>query len=140
MNRTERSLHMEIRVLRYFLTVVREESITKASEVLHITQPTLSRQLAQMEEEIGVKLWKRGRSAKWHGDRWCDGLQKIILQMQRKSKLSVIMDTPTKSRIPHQIIMLEVGTKASDFILPAIPSPWRLDPDWVQSEARTVRK
>ncbi len=51
---------MEIRVLRYFLTVVREESITKASEVLHITQPTLSRQLAQMEGEIGVKLFDRG--------------------------------------------------------------------------------
>lgn len=51
---------MEIRVLRYFLTVVREESITKAAEVLHITQPTLSRQLAQMEEEIGVKLFDRG--------------------------------------------------------------------------------
>ena len=51
---------MEIRVLRYFLTVVREESITKASEVLHITQPTLSRQLTQMEEEIGVKLFDRG--------------------------------------------------------------------------------
>ena len=51
---------MEIRVLRYFLTVVREESITKASEILHITQPTLSRQLAQMEEEIGVKLFDRG--------------------------------------------------------------------------------
>lgn len=51
---------MEIRVLRYFLTVVREESITKAAEVLHITQPTLSRQLAQMEEETGVKLFDRG--------------------------------------------------------------------------------
>ena len=51
---------MEIRVLRYFLAVVREESITKASEMLHITQPTLSRQLAQMEEEIGVKLFDRG--------------------------------------------------------------------------------
>ena len=51
---------MEIRVLRYFLTVVREESITKAAEVLHITQPTLSRQLAQMEEEIGVRLFDRG--------------------------------------------------------------------------------
>lgn len=51
---------MEIRVLRYFLTVVREESITKASEVLHITQPTLSRQLSQMEEEVGVKLFERG--------------------------------------------------------------------------------
>lgn len=51
---------MEIRVLRYFLTVVREESITRAAEVLHITQPTLSRQLAQMEEEMGVKLFDRG--------------------------------------------------------------------------------
>lgn len=51
---------MEIRVLRYFLTVAREESITKAAGILHITQPTLSRQLAQMEEEIGVKLFDRG--------------------------------------------------------------------------------
>lgn len=51
---------MEIRVLRYFLTVVSEESITKASEVLHITQPTLSRQLSQIEEEIGVKISHRG--------------------------------------------------------------------------------
>lgn len=51
---------MEVRVLRYFLTVVREESITKAAEVLHITQPTLSRQLAQLEEETGVKLFQRG--------------------------------------------------------------------------------
>lgn len=51
---------MEIRVLRYFLTVVREQSITKAAEVLHITQPTLSRQLAQMEDETGVKLFDRG--------------------------------------------------------------------------------
>lgn len=51
---------MEIRVLRYFLTVVREESITRAAEVLHITQPTLSRQLSQLEEEIGVRLFERG--------------------------------------------------------------------------------
>ena len=51
---------MEIRVLRYFLTVAREESITKAAEVLHITQPTLSRQLAQMEDEMGVRLFDRG--------------------------------------------------------------------------------
>lgn len=51
---------MEIRVLRYFLTVVREEGITKAADVLHITQPTLSRQLAQMEEEMGARLFERG--------------------------------------------------------------------------------
>lgn len=51
---------MEIRVLRYFLTVAREESINRAAEVLHITQPTLSRQLSQLEEEVGVKLFYRG--------------------------------------------------------------------------------
>lgn len=44
---------MEIRVLRYFLAAVREGSITKAAELLHITQPTLSRQMAQMEDEMG---------------------------------------------------------------------------------------
>lgn len=51
---------MDIRVLRYFLTVVREESITRAAEVLHITQPTLSRQLAQLEDSLGVLLFHRG--------------------------------------------------------------------------------
>ncbi|GKU24270.1 LysR family transcriptional regulator [Clostridium folliculivorans] len=53
---------MEIRVLRYFLTVAREESITKAAEILHITQPTLSRQLMQLEEELRVQLFIRGKS------------------------------------------------------------------------------
>ena len=51
---------MEFRILKYFLTVVREENITRAAEVLHITQPTLSRQLSQLEEEVGVKLFERG--------------------------------------------------------------------------------
>lgn len=51
---------MELRVLRYFLTVVREESITRAAQALHLTQPTLSRQLSRMEEETGVKLFERG--------------------------------------------------------------------------------
>lgn len=51
---------MEIRVLRYFLAVVEEGGINRAAEVLHITQPTLSRQLSQLEEEIGVKLFHRG--------------------------------------------------------------------------------
>lgn len=50
---------MEIRVLSYFLMVAREENITKAAQLLHITQPTLSRQLMQLEEELGVKLFKR---------------------------------------------------------------------------------
>lgn len=52
---------MELRVLRYFLTVVREENISRAADILHVTQPTLSRQLAQLEEELGVQLFIRGR-------------------------------------------------------------------------------
>ena len=51
---------MEIRVLRYFLAVVREEGINRAAEALHVTQPTLSRQIAQLEDEVGVKLFHRG--------------------------------------------------------------------------------
>lgn len=47
---------MEIRVLRYFLMVAREENITKAAELLHITQPTLSRQLMQLEEELSGSI------------------------------------------------------------------------------------
>lgn len=52
---------MEIRVLQYFLTVVQEENITRAAETLHITQPTLSRQLTQLEEELGARLLLRGK-------------------------------------------------------------------------------
>ncbi|MED4797046.1 LysR family transcriptional regulator [Priestia megaterium] len=50
---------MEIRVLRYFLTVAREGNITKAANVLHVTQPTLSRQLKDLEQELGKKLFIR---------------------------------------------------------------------------------
>ena len=50
---------MELRVLRYFLTVAREENITRAAELLHVSQPAVSRQLAQLEDELGVKLFVR---------------------------------------------------------------------------------
>ncbi len=51
---------MEIRLLKYFLTVACEQSITSAAEILHITQPTLSRQLMELENEIGKNLFVRG--------------------------------------------------------------------------------
>lgn len=53
---------MELRVLRYFLTVAREQNITRAANLLHITQPTLSRQLMQLEEELNTQLFIRGKN------------------------------------------------------------------------------
>ena len=50
---------MEIRTLRYFLAVAREENMTRAAEVLHVTQPTLSKQLKSLEDELGKKLFTR---------------------------------------------------------------------------------
>ena len=51
---------MELRVLKYFLAVAREQSILRASESLHLSQPTLSRQLKDLEEELGKQLFIRG--------------------------------------------------------------------------------
>lgn len=51
---------MELRVLQYFLAVARENSISGAAEFLHLSQPTLSRQLKELEEELGKQLFIRG--------------------------------------------------------------------------------
>jgi len=50
---------MDIRVLRYFLVVAREESFSRAADALYLSQPTLSRQIREMEEELGVQLLTR---------------------------------------------------------------------------------
>lgn len=52
---------MELRVLRYFLTAAEEGNITHAADILHITQPTLSRQLTDLEKELGTTLMIRGK-------------------------------------------------------------------------------
>ena len=50
---------MEIRTLRYFLAVAREENMSRAAEILHVTQPTLSKRLKSLEDELGKKLFTR---------------------------------------------------------------------------------
>lgn len=57
----KRWCQMEVRVLRYFLTVAKEQSFIKAAKQLHIKQPTLSRQLSAFKEELGVTLFIRNR-------------------------------------------------------------------------------
>lgn len=85
---------MEIRVLKYFLAVAREGNITKAAEILHITQPTLSRQLMQLEDELGAALFVRGK-------------RKIILTeagmlLKRRAEEIVTLSEKTEFEIGHQ--------------------------------------
>ncbi len=109
---------MEIRVLRYFLTVVREQSITRAAEVLHITQPTLSRQLAQMEDDIGVKLFDRGT-------RKITLTNEGILLRRRAEEILQLVDKTEKELIEQdeQVegkIMIGCGEIASVQLLPEL--------------------
>ena len=56
---------MEIRVLRYFLEIAREGNMSRAAERLHVTQPTLSKQMKNLEQELGKKIFKRGSTSVW---------------------------------------------------------------------------
>lgn len=77
---------MELRLLRYFLAIANESNISKAAETLHLTQPTLSRQLVDLENEIGKKLFNRGR----HISLTEEG---IILQRRAEEILSLVDKT-----------------------------------------------
>lgn len=89
---------MNFRILNYFLTVAHEKNITKAAEVLHITQPTLSRQLMQLEEDLGTKLFDRsqhkfaltpsGQFLVQRAQEILDMVEKTTLDIQEQSKTS----------------------------------------------------
>ena len=51
---------MDIRTMQYYLTVVREGTISAAAQALHVAQPSLSRQMKELEEELGAELFERG--------------------------------------------------------------------------------
>lgn len=63
-NNMYQGVFMELRVLKYFLAVAREESVSGAAKAVYVTQPTLSRQMMDLEKELGVKLFNRGKKNK----------------------------------------------------------------------------
>lgn len=79
---------MEIRVLRYFLEIAREGNMSRAAERLHVTQPTLSKQMKDLEQELGKKLFKRGAQASVLLMRvcFCEKEQKIYWPWLTKSQ------------------------------------------------------
>ena len=101
---------MELRVLKYFLVVAREENITRAAALLHVTQPTLSRQLMQLEEELGVKLFRRG---KYHVSLTEDGML-----LRRRAQEIVELAEKTEQEFQRQEGELagdiSIGTGESD--------------------------
>lgn len=74
---------MELRILHYFLAVVREGNMTKAAEKLHLTQPTLLRQIMQLEEELGVTLFDRTHNLQLTSD-------SIVLQRKAQEILNLV--------------------------------------------------
>lgn len=91
---------MEIRVLRYFLAVAKEESISNAAEYLHITQPTLSRQIMELEEQLGTKLLNRGKRN--HKITLTD--EGILLRNRAEEIIALIDKTKSEFTIHDEVI------------------------------------
>ena len=94
---------MELRVLRYFTAVVDEGSITDAAKALHVTQPTLSRQLAQLEQEMGAPLFTRGRTGVELTDRGSvlNRYARDILELADKAEEEVAMPVSSVTGTVH---------------------------------------
>jgi len=88
---------MEIRVLNYFLAVVREGNITAAAQSLHVSQPTLSRQLMDLEEELGQTLLIRGNrhvTLTEEGLLFCKRAEEIVSLVEKtQAEMAVANDT-----------------------------------------------
>ncbi len=94
---------MELRTLRYFLAVLQEGSITNASKRLHVTQPTLSRQLAELERELGRPLYTRshtGISPTEHGAMLAKYAESIV-SLAEKAEADVKLPSKTVAGVVH---------------------------------------
>lgn len=99
---------MELRVLRYFLMVAREENITKAAALLNVTQPTLSRQLMQLEDELGVTLFHRG---KYSVSLTEDGM---LLRRRAQELISLSDKTVEELTHAHEVLSGEISVGSGE--------------------------
>lgn len=103
---------MDIRILQYFLAVAREESITKAAESLHMTQPPLSRQLKDLEKELGKQLLIRGGKKVTLTE---DG---ILLRKRAEELIELMEKTKAEMTSPNDLIRgeIRIGSGETDAI------------------------
>ena len=104
---------MELRVLQYFLAVAREQNITKAAEALHLSQPTLSTQLREMERELGKQILIRGTKGSRKVTLTDEGM---LLRKRAEEILRLVHKTEREISLSDSVIMGDVyiGTGETD--------------------------
>ena len=121
---------MEIRVLRYYLAVAREGSITAAADFLHLTQPTLSRQIHDLEEELGQQLFVRGShrvTLTRQGVLFRKRAEEIISMVdktQEEFSVRSVLDDLQYGGIPHMISCSEKHLCSEHGLCVAIRQPF----------------
>ena len=102
---------MELRVLQYFLAVAREQSIVRAAESLHLSQPTLSTQIKAMEEELGKQLLIRGTKGSRKVTLTDEGM---ILRKRAEEILNLVQKTEKEISLSNQVIFGDVYIGAGE--------------------------
>ena len=107
---------MELRVLQYFLAVAREQSIVRAAESLHLSQPTLSTQIKAMEEELGKQLLIRGTKGSRKVTLTEEGM---ILRKRAEEILNLVHKTEREISLSDEVVVGDVyiGTGETDAVL-----------------------
>lgn len=106
---------MELRVLQYFLAIAREQSIIRAAESLHLSQPTLSTQIKNLEEELGKQLLIRGTKGSRKITLTEEGM---ILRKRAEEILDLVKKTENEVTVSNEIIVgdIYIGTGETDGI------------------------
>ncbi len=102
---------MELRVLQYFLAVAREQSILRAAQTLHLSQPTLSTQIRQLEEELGKQLLIRGSKGSRKVTLTEEGM---ILKKRAEEILDLVKKTETEITLSDSILLGDVYIGAGE--------------------------